>query len=164
MRKPKQEFSKKPKEFEKLNNTQEIISEDIHVKEKKLSKEEESEQEFFSKYVSGYSSNRITFAKVNWGVGKGPYILAFDSECDATYCECNAHEFKYLKENDIKQNNVHIWECGSKLPEEINKLPTLDMKKYIEDSKTERQKRLEEKQKKKEEKAKAKEECQQESE
>jgi hypothetical protein len=157
-KKIKQEFNKKHKEADRINENSEIISNDIKVSAIKENNEEKENMEFFLKYMPSAVAEDFTFAKVNWGAGKGPYILAFRNSCDADYCSCNANEFKSIKDSDIKQNHIHIWECGSKTPEQINKLPTLEVNKWKELQKTNKQKKLEEKQKNKEEIRKLKEE------
>jgi hypothetical protein len=141
---------KKPK-IENINDN-EILSEDKKIKKEEFFStdnatitQEDKDEAFLNSVLGKYGDKKIRFAKVNWGAGKGPYILAFDSSSDYDYCECNSHEFKPLKDNDIKQNHVHIWECGSKLPEQINKLPTLDIEKYRKELKDNKLKKKEEK-------------------
>jgi hypothetical protein len=133
-------------------NENEIISKDERVKiEETFSTDnatitqDDQDEAFFIKMMGKYIDKKIRFAKVNWGAGKGPYILAFENSSDYSYCECNAHEFKPIKDADIKQNHIHIWKCGSKLPEQINKLPTLDVEKYKQNLKKEKTKKKEEK-------------------
>jgi hypothetical protein len=151
MKKVKEKFQAKQPKSNSINNN-EIISEDTKVKKEETFStdnatitEKDVEEAFFIKMMGKYIDKKIRFAKVNWGVGKGPYILAFENSSDYSYCECNAHEFKPLKDSDIKQNHIHIWECGSKLPEQINKLPTLDIEKYKQNLKNEKLKKKEEK-------------------
>jgi hypothetical protein len=132
-------------------NNNELLSEDKKTKKEQTFStdnatvtEKDKDDAFFNSVMGKYNDKKIRFAKVNWGVGKGPYILAFNSSSDYDYCECNSHEFKPLKDNDIKQNHVHIWECGAKLPEQINALPTLDIEKYRKSLKEEKLKKKEE--------------------
>ena len=142
---------RKPKIIQ-INDTEEL-NRDIEVKSKPIAKSHKikSGEETstiglditslditLEKIMEKYSDKKVRFAKVNWGTGKGPYILAFEDSMTYDYCECNSHEFKPLKALDIKQNHVHIWECGSKLPEEINKLPTLNMEDYKNSMKKEK--------------------------
>jgi hypothetical protein len=101
------------------------------LKEKKLYEEDD----IIAKVAAIYNDKKIRFAKANWGVGKGPYILAFEGSSDFEYCSCNAYEFREMKPSEVKQNFVHIWECGMKTPEQINSLPTIDMKKQFNSKK-----------------------------
>jgi len=125
-----------------LNDTEEIVNKDLKV-ESKVEVEKDDDDDFISQTIKKYGDTKIRFAKVNWGTGKGPYILAFRNSCDYEYCSCNAHELKPIKDYEIKQNNIHIWEFGSKSPEEINKLPTLDMNEYRKSQKLEKEKKKE---------------------
>ena len=66
------------------------------------------------------------FAKVDWGKGKGPYILGFKTQADYTVCSANSHNFKPLKEKDVK-GKIPIWEFGSKTPEQIASLKVVEI-------------------------------------
>jgi hypothetical protein len=120
---------RKPK-IVKLNDN-EVLFGNNNIEIKKEQNEEKDElDKVLQKHLEITGDKKIRFAKVNWGTGKGPYILAFENSSDYNYCECNAHELKPLKIQDIKQNFVHIWSCGIKTPEEINKLPTINIEEY----------------------------------
>jgi len=88
--------------------------------------------------------HKVSFAKVSWGK-LGPYILSFPDSTTKDYCEMNAHEFKSINVKEIKTATVPIWECGAKTPEQINKLPKLDVKKFMEKDSKDKLKRKEEK-------------------
>jgi hypothetical protein len=74
------------------------------------------------------SDHKVSFAKVSWGTGKGPYIVAFPDSCTRNYCEMNAYDFKSINIKDIKSDTLPLWECGARTPEAINKLPKLNLK------------------------------------
>jgi hypothetical protein len=74
------------------------------------------------------SDHKVTFAKVSWNKGRGPYILAFPDSCVRDYCEMNALEFKTVHAKEIKVDKLPLWECGAKTAEQINALPKIDIK------------------------------------
>jgi hypothetical protein len=74
--------------------------------------------------------NKVSFGKVTFGAGKGPYIVAFEDTMTREYCECNAREFKNINIADIKLEKIPLWDVGAKTPEQINSLPKLDMAKH----------------------------------
>lgn len=146
----KKQFQAKPSQKESIMDNEIINTEiietvvdpEIKVEAKK---EKENFTEVIDKFVKNYSDTKIRFAKVHWGHGKGPYLLAFKDSLDYNFCECNAHDFKPLKDGDIKQNKIHLWEMGVKTPDEVGKLPILDMENYRENLKNEKLKKKEEK-------------------
>jgi len=79
-----------------------------------------------------YSDKKVSFAKIIFNKNRGPYIVAFPDSTTRDYCECNALDFKPVTAGDIKTEEVPIWECGAKTPEEINALPKLNIKKHKE--------------------------------
>jgi hypothetical protein len=94
--------------------------------------EKEEVNEALEKVLAAQSDHKVSFAKVSWGAGKGPYLLAFEDTIEATYCESNALDFKAVPLSEAKKHDkLPIWECGSKTPEQVNKLPKLDMKKFL---------------------------------
>jgi hypothetical protein len=90
------------------------------------------DEKMLDKVMSTYSDDKVTFAKIHWGTGKGPYIVAFPNSMVRDYCECNAYEFKTVNINDVKTDTLPLWECGNRLPEQINALPKLNMKLHRE--------------------------------
>jgi hypothetical protein len=102
------------------------------VKEEILNKKPSNKT--MEEIMEAASDHKVTFAKVSWGTGKGPYVVAFPDSCTRDYCETNALEFKSVGIKEIKVETLPIWECGAKLPEAINKLPKLNIKKHIEQS------------------------------
>jgi hypothetical protein len=100
----------------------------------KIKKQEVKSHKTMEQIMEEASDHKVSFAKVSWGNGRGPYILAFPDSCVRNYCEMNSHEFKTIGIKEIKTDKLPIWEAGVKLPEEINKLPKLDIKKFIENS------------------------------
>lgn len=108
-------------------------------KKKEIVAEQKNSGKSMEDIMEELSDHKVTFAKVSWGAGKGPYILAFEDSCVKEYCEMNSHEFKTISLKDIKQESVPLWECGSKTPEQINKLKKLNIKEFSERASKEKQ-------------------------
>jgi hypothetical protein len=93
---------------------------------KKKEKEEQPEIDI----LELVSVKKTSFAKISFGTGKGPYVVAFQDEATAAYCEMNSLDFKNVSINDLKgHKEIPIWEAGAKLPEHISKLPKLNLEK-----------------------------------
>jgi hypothetical protein len=96
---------------------------------KKIEKPEEKKTgKTMEEIMEAASDHKISFAKVAWGVGRGPYIVAFPDTCTRNYCEMNAHEFKAIHAKDVKTDTLPLWECGARTPEKINHLPKINVK------------------------------------
>jgi hypothetical protein len=83
---------------------------------------------------------KVTFGKIYFSGNRGPYIVAFPNTPTAEYAEMNASEFKAVPLSEaLKHTVLPIWECGAKDPEQINKLPKLDMKEFCKRSAREKE-------------------------
>jgi len=83
-----------------------------------------------NKLLEEQSDKKVSFAKITYRTGS--FVVAFPDSLTKNYCECNSLGFKSLKINDIKTDDIPIWECGARTEKEINALPKLNIKKHLE--------------------------------
>lgn len=82
--------------------------------------------------INTIDDKKISFAKVILYGGFGPYYFVFNNSIEANHVENSALDFKKIKDTDIHKYDFRIFEFGVKKPEEINKLPIFNVKKYSE--------------------------------
>lgn len=128
---------RKPKDLNLLASDAGGFEEDNKKKKKIEIDEDDATMKMISKIVC---DGKVSFAKASWGVGKGPYLLAFENSCDEQYCEMNAHEFKSINLNEAKKHKfIPVWLPGNKTPEQINALPRLNMEDFVKKSAKEKE-------------------------